>query len=125
MNSVPFTLGRLYGGFGQCDGLLRDEGDQLALEFQIKDAIAGVLKTGVRQARIPISDLVSVTLTKGWLGTTWLGVTITLQAARMETFKDLPGAAPGRLELRVARKDTAAAERFVAGLHEQNGAGVE
>ena len=122
MNAVPFMLERLYGGFGQCDGLLRDEGDHLALEFQIKDALAGILKTGVRQARIPTAELVSVTLTKGWLGNTWLGVSINLQAARMETFKDLPGATQGRLELRVARKDVAAAEQFVAGLHE-HGAG--
>jgi hypothetical protein len=123
MNAVPFTVGHLYAGFGQCDGLLRDEGDQLALEFQIKDALAGILKTGVRQARFPLKDLVSVTLTKGWLGNTWLGVTINLQAARMETFQDVPGATQGRLELHVARKDIAAAERFVSGLHEQDGAG--
>jgi hypothetical protein len=123
MTAVPFTVGHLYGGFGQCDGLLRDEGEHLALEFQIKDALAGILKTGIRQTRIPTADLVSVTLTKGWLGNTWLGVTITLQAARMETFKDLPGATQGRLELRVARKDSAAAERFVAGLHEHDEAG--
>ncbi len=125
MNAVPFTLGSLYGGFGQGEGLLREEGDHLCLEFQVKDAVAGILKSGVRRARIPLKDLVSVTLTKGWLGTTWLGVTINLQAARMETFRDVPGATQGRIELHVARKDCDAAERFVAGLHEQDGSGEE
>jgi hypothetical protein len=123
MNAVPVTTGYLYGGLGQCEGLLRDEGDHLCLEFQIKDALAGIVRTGVRKARVPLTDLVSVTISKGWLGTTWLGVTIALQAARMETFRDVPGASQGRLDLGVARKDCAAAERFVAGLHEQEGPG--
>jgi hypothetical protein len=123
VNAVPFTLENLYAGFGQCDGLLRDEGDHVCLEFQIKDTVAGLLKTGVRQVRIPLRDLVSVTLTKGWLGTTWLGVKIVLQATRLEALQGMPGASQGRIELSVARKDRDAAERFVAGLHEQEGAG--
>ena len=39
-----------------------DEGDHLCPEFQISDAVAGVIKTGVRTARILLKDLVSVTL---------------------------------------------------------------
>lgn len=35
MNTVPFTLEDLYAGLGKCEGLLRDEGDHLALDFQI------------------------------------------------------------------------------------------
>ena len=90
MNTVPFTVG-LFGGLGQCEGLLRDEGEHVVLEFQNKDTVAGILKSGVRQVRVPLKDLVSVTLTKGWLGTSWLGVTIVLQSARMETLQDVPG----------------------------------
>jgi hypothetical protein len=119
MNSVPFTLSELYGGLAACEGLLRDEGGYVALEFQIKDAVAGVIKSGVREVRIPVKELVSVTLTKGWLGTSWLGVKIVMQTARMESLKDVPGASQGRVELHIARKDRDLAERFVADLHEQ------
>src|SRR5579871_2846436 len=114
MNAVPFTI-ELYGGLGQCDGLLRDEGQQLVMEFQIKDSVAGLIKTNVRRVQIPLNDLVSVTLTKGWLGTSWLGVKVVLQATRMETVKDIPGMNQGRVELSVARKHRDAAEQFVAG----------
>lgn len=117
MNTVPFTVD-LYAGFGQSNGLLRDEGDDLVLEFQNKDKIAGIIKSGVRQVRVPLNDLVSVTITKGWLGGRWMGVTIVLQAARMETLQDVPGMRQGRVELSVASKDRDAAERFVAGLHQ-------
>jgi hypothetical protein len=117
MNAVPFTI-ELFGGLGQCDGLLRDEGKQLAMEFQIKDTLAGLIKTNVRQIQIPLKDLVSVTLMKGWLGTSWLGVKLVLQAARMDILQDVPGMNQGRIELSVARKDRDAAERFVADLHQ-------
>ena len=123
MNSVPFTLSELYGGLATCDGLLRDEGEKIVLEFQVKDAVAGFIKSGVREVRVPLKDLVSVTLTKGWLGTSWLGVKIVIQAARMELLKDVPGASQGRVELHIARKDRDLAERFVADLHEQDSAG--
>ena len=116
-HTVPFMLDNLYAGLGKCDGLLRDEGDHLCLEFQIRDSLAGILKTGVRQVRVPLKDLASVTLTKGWLGMTWLGVKIVIQAGRLEVLKDMPGASQGRIELSIARKDRDAAEAFVADLY--------
>jgi hypothetical protein len=121
MNSVPFTLSELYGGLATCDGLLRDDGHFVVLEFQVKDSVAGLIKSGVREVRIPVKELVSVTLTKGWLGTSWLGVKIVMQASRMELVKDVPGASQGRVELHIARKHRDLAERFVADLHEQEG----
>lgn len=117
MNAVPFTV-EVYAGFGQCEGLLSDDGDAVALEFQIADNIARVLKTDVRQVRIPLKDLASVSLKKGWFGMSWMGVKIVLQAARMDVLKDVPGMVQGQVELSIARKDREAAERFVAGLHQ-------
>ena len=119
VNVVPFSMDNLYGGFAECEGLLRDEGDHICLEYRVKDSVAGWLKSGVKQFHIPVADLVSVTLTKSWLGTEWLGVKIVLQANRLDVFRDMPGASQGRVELSVARNDRDAAERFVAGLHEQ------
>ncbi len=124
MNSVPFKVD-LYAGFGQCNGLLRDEGEHLVLEYQNQDKIAGILKSGVKQVRVPLNDLVSVTITKGWLGGRWMGVTIVLQAGRMETLQDVPGMRHGKVELSVASKDRDAAERFVSGLHQETPAGSE
>jgi len=122
MNTVPFTLDNVWAGFGEGEGLLHDEGKQLRLEFQIKDALLGTLKSGVKQITIPFDDLVSVTLTKGWLGASWLGVKIVIQTRSLEMLKDVPGASQGRVELCVARKNVAAAEKFVDDLHEPDGA---
>jgi hypothetical protein len=120
MNTVPFKIGDLYAGLGECHGLLRDEGDHLTFEFQTVDSVAGVIKSNVKQVRVPLKELASVTLTKGWLGTTWLGVKIVIQAAGLETLKEIPGTSGGRVELSVARQDRQAAEKFVTDLHESD-----
>jgi hypothetical protein len=120
MNTVPFTLDNVWAGFGQGEGLLRDEGTHLCLEYQLKDAVVGAFKGGLKQVRIPLKDLVSVTLTKGWLGKYWLGTKIVIQAARMDVLQDMPGASQGRIEVSVSKKDRDAAEKFVADLHEHD-----
>src|SRR5207244_2411841 len=104
MNAVPFTV-EMYGGLGQCEGIIRDEGKHLAIDFQVTDNVVQIFKSNVRQVQVPLKDLVSVTLTKGWLGTSWLGVKIVLQAAKMETLQHVPGMNQGRVELSIARKD--------------------
>jgi hypothetical protein len=112
MNAVPFSL-EVYGGFGECNGLLKDEENHLSLEFQTQDAVAGVLRSDVRHRRIPLDDLVSITLTKGWLGTNWLGIKLVIQTTSLETLKDVPGTSQGRIELSIARKDVEVAEQFL------------
>jgi hypothetical protein len=68
MNAVPFELGYVYQGFASGNGLLRDEDQHLCLEFQVQDAVVGLIKSGITQLRIPIADLASVTLEKSWFG---------------------------------------------------------
>ena len=119
MDTVPFTLSNVFGGFAEGEGLLHNEGTHLCLEFQVKDGILGVLKSEVRELRIPLENVASVTLTKGWFGTNWFGVKIVIQADRMEAFQDVPGASQGRLELSISRKNYEAAEDFVYYLHSE------
>src|SRR5205085_642172 len=84
--------------------------DGLCLEFQVADGLFQAIKGGVRQVRVPYPDLQSVTLTKGWLGTTWLGVRVVIQAGRVDAFRGVHGATQGRVELAIARADVTAAE---------------
>ena len=112
MNAVPFSL-EVYGGLGECNGLLMDEENLLSLEFQTQDAVAGVLKSDIKHVEIPLDDLVSIGLTKGWLGTNWLGVKLVIQTTNLDTLKDVPGMSQGRIELSIARKDVEAVEHFL------------
>jgi hypothetical protein len=121
MNTVPFLVEDVCAGLARCEGLLRDEGDHLCLEFQVKDSVVGVFGSKIRQTRVPLEDLVSVTLTKGWLSTN-LGVKLVLEAASMEALQDVPGMSQGRVSLQIARKDMVDAEHFVDALHRRQAA---
>lgn len=114
MNAVAVSLGSQYGGLAECEGLLRDEGDHLVLEYQIKEAIfGGVLKSDVREARIPRDTISSVTLRKTWLG---FKTELLIQTTRMGPVGDVPGMSQGQLILGIAEKDRPSAEKFVADL---------
>jgi hypothetical protein len=119
MDTLPVTLNNVFAGFGDGEGLLHNERTHLCLEYQVKDGILGVLKSEIRELRIPIENVASVTLTKGWFGTSWFGVKIVIQADRMEAFQDVPGASHGRLELSISRQNHEAAEDFVYNLHRE------
>ena len=50
MNTIPISLGEIYEGLAKSHGLIRDEGDNLCLEFQVQDSLVGLIKSGVKQA---------------------------------------------------------------------------
>ena len=109
---VPVRLGYQYGGLAVCEGMLRDEGDHLVLEYQSKEAlVGGMLKSNVREVRIPRDILSSVTLRKTWLG---LKTELVIQTTRMVPLADLPGMSQGQLALEIARRDRQSAEKLVA-----------
>jgi hypothetical protein len=107
-------LDELYQGFAKGHGLIHDEGDCLCLEFQVQDAVVGLIKGGIKQVRIPLAELASVALERKWFG---LSTFLVIQCARMEAVKDIPGTEQGRLVLGIARKDREAAAKLVAELH--------
>jgi len=116
VRSVPFTIPSLFG-LGQCHGIVYDEGDHFRFEYQVKDSISGMIKSAVKQVKIPVQEINSVQLIKGWLGSTWMGVKVVLQANSFETFKDIPGMTHGKIELEVTKANAAQAEEFVNGLY--------
>jgi hypothetical protein len=114
MNTVPVKLPDMYEGLASCHGLIRDEGDQLSLEFQVQDGVLGVFKSGIRQVSIPLAELASVSLQRTWFG---LCNRLVIQVAHMDRVKDVPGMTQGRITLGIARKDREAARQFVDDLH--------
>jgi len=117
VRSVPFTISSLYAGLGQCHGIVYDEGDYLRFEYQLKDSISGMIRSGVKQVRIPVQQIISVDLVKGWLGSIRAGVKIVLQGASLDSLKDLPGMSQGKIELCVSKANSSLAMEFVEGLH--------
>ena len=50
MTTIPFLIDDACAGFAHCHGLVCDEGNELVIEYQTQDAIAGVIKTEVQEA---------------------------------------------------------------------------
>jgi hypothetical protein len=113
MASLPVSLGHPYGGLAECEGLLRLEALDLVLEYQTRDSMLGIVKSGVREARIPRDQIASVTIEKGWFGT---ATKILIQTTRLKPVGDIPGMTQGRLVFGVAHKDRPVAETLVADL---------
>jgi hypothetical protein len=114
MMTVPFTIPHLYGCLAECHGLLRGEGNHLVLEFQVQDNIFGWIRGSPKIARVPLSELESVELRKGWFRDSIL----VIAAKSLASVAALPGSRQGRIELKIAKKDKAAAEQFVNSAYE-------
>jgi hypothetical protein len=100
----------------KCEGLLRLEDGDLVLEYQTKDAVMGILKSNVREARIPRNMLASVTIRKQGLFD--FNSQVVIHTTRLQPVPDteIPGMTQGRLVLDVSRENVPAAEKLVADL---------
>jgi hypothetical protein len=122
MNVVPFKFktGRFYDFVAEGRGLLKDEGEYLTLEFQQQDVWLGIFKSAVEWIRVPVNEVVSLELTKGWLSDYSLSAPLILQTTNLQLLDDMPAASQGRVQLKIARKDMEAAERFVEDFHSRH-----
>src|SRR5258705_724325 len=100
MISVPFTIPHLYGCLAECHGLLRGDGNHLVLEFQVQDNIFGLIRGSPKIVRLPLTELESVELRKGWFRDS----NLVIAAKSLASVAALPGSRQGRVELRIATK---------------------
>jgi hypothetical protein len=107
--SVPVTLGDSWGGLASNAGLLRLEGDTLVLEFETKDGVLEVLKSGAKRYDLPLTEVEACQWHRGWFGGK-----IELSVRSMNALEGIAGAAQGRVTLGVARKDRDRAFGLVA-----------
>lgn len=116
MNSVPFTVKKVMDGWAESAGLLAfeppagDFGGRLVFQFQTKDAVLGLIKTGVKEVPIELAEVSEVGFKGGWLG----GGTLTVRVADMKAGAKLPGQESGIVALAVKRKHTEAARELAS-----------
>ena len=98
--SVPVTLDSSWGGLASNSGLLCLEGDTLVLEFETKDGVLEVLKSGVKRFTVLLTEVEACRWHRGWFGGK-----IELSVRRMKVLDGIAGAGQGRVTLGVSRKD--------------------
>ena len=108
MDSVPFSCDA-FAGFGEIQGIARMQPDGLLLQYQTRDAVLGVLRSGMKSALVPVQTLVSARYGAGFL---WLSPRIEVRVSDLSAVADIPSTEGGRLVLKVAFGDRGDARKL-------------
>ena len=111
MSILPFTISGVYSSLGELEGIARLEEGGLVLEFSVKDAIVGVLKSQPKEAWIAFADLAEATFKRGLFSGKFI-----IRTRRMSAISDIPGSSQGELRLRCRRKDCGVAVELASQL---------
>lgn len=106
--SVPFHF-EVYEGFGHVAGILSTAKTGLSLQYEIRDALIGAIKTDLRKVFCSFADIAEVSVKAGWFRTR-----IFIRLNSIEAVKDLPFTNAGELVLGVKRKHRDAAVELVS-----------
>ena len=112
--TMAFSVDDLYGGFAQGTGLAKASPSELVLEFIVKDSLFEVLKSRVKEIRIPRSEIDSV-----WLKSGWFGTSVRIRVKSLKWLAELRGGDNGEVTLHVGRRERQRAAEFVAVLSTQ------
>ncbi len=116
--SVPFKITDAHHGFAPVDGVAKFSAAGIVLEFEAK--ILGLMKTGVKEVRIPQSEILDVKLKSGAFNTKFeklFGTKIEIRLNNFTTLSEVPSK-DGKISLKIIRADRELAERAVQALQE-------
>lgn len=103
---LSFTLPESYGGLAKAEGIAEVDESGIFLEFEVEDGFFGVLRSGVKEARLEVAQIRSAEVTEGWFRTQ-----LVIEATTLSATGDIPGSKQGRVELAIPRKQRAAARQ--------------
>jgi serine/threonine protein kinase len=116
--SVSFSVPHR-NGWAVAQGVLRFDGSELMLQFQEKDNFVGILKSALKEVRVPLHDIASLRIQPRWCSTKLI-----LQATSVGVLANVPTETLGRLRMNIARDDRAAAARLVDAVNHALGVDV-
>ena len=105
MSVVPFTTDA-HGGFAEVTGLLRIEEAALIVDFEIADAITGILKSNSKVV-IPKDQIADAHYRNGFFGGK-----ICVLVRDMDVLQDIPWRSGAEFVVSVKRRDRADARQF-------------
>ena len=109
--TVPFKVPNLFAGFAEGKGLAKADNSELTLEFIIKENLLNVFKTGVKEIRIPQSEIAAIHLRQGWFTDK-----LRIRLKSLRWLADLPGCDSDEVTLHIARRDRPQAADLVQAL---------
>lgn len=106
--SIPFTH-EAFQGFIQCSGRMGLDNGFLVLELDVEDSNSSGRKQTIREIRVPLSEVESVTYHRGWFRSKMV-----VRARTLRALADVPGNVGGVVFLRIRRGDRARAQEMVS-----------
>lgn len=103
--SVPFKIEGAHGGFSIVNGIAKISRAGIILEFEAK--IFGMMKTGVKEVRVPIGEIEDLKIKKRFFK-----FTLEIWLNNFKTINEVPNK-DGRIILQIAKDDHSRAERAV------------
>ena len=107
--SVPFKVDYAMEGLAEIQGLIGLEPEAVIVEFQTKDALLGVWKSGMKTATIPLGDIAEVDFRKSIFGNSLI-----FRFTRLRAVSELPNQAAGEAKFTIERKHLDRALSFVS-----------
>lgn len=97
---LPFTLIDAYHGFAEGGGLIFLQKDKLCIEVQVKDAFFGAIKSGVKEYRIPLVEIIDIAYKRNMFLSR-----LNLRVSSLKWLDAFPGAKDSEIKLKIKRKD--------------------
>ncbi len=96
--SIPFTLASLYQGLAEAHGRAHVDEDGFRIEYRVEDSVFGVIKSRVRELRIPFDDIADIEFIDRWYRRR-----LVIHLHSLHSVADFPASRSGRIELKIAR----------------------
>jgi hypothetical protein len=106
--SVPFKIKNVFEGFAESQGILRLDGESLSIEFQTKDKIVGVIKSKIKNIKVPVSNIEEVDFKKSVFGNT-----MTIRLSKLSEAENIPQKDLGEIKVSIDKKYIEVALDFV------------
>lgn len=107
--SIPFKIEGSHGGFAVVNGMAKISRAGVVLEFEAK--IFGMMKTGVKEVRVPIGEIEDLKIKKRFFK-----FTLEIWLNNFKTVSEIPNK-DGRIILQIAKDDRTRAEQAIKILH--------
>ncbi len=109
VQAIPFSFPDVYEGFADAEGLIRLEGSEVILEYEVKDGFVGVVKSGLKEIRLPLQEIDSLHSKRNIFRSM-----LFIRPRSLNSIKDVPGLKNGEMRIKFSRKHREEAEHFAA-----------
>lgn len=106
---LHFTTVEAYHGLAEVSGMLRLERKKLILEYQVKDALVGMIKSDPKELQIPFDNLLEVEYKLNWVLSRFK-----LHINSMHILGKFPVGKDGVITLKIKRKQKKTAQELAS-----------